>query len=68
MEGVMADYSAFFVFLLIFPVLMQIIFPLLLLVGYGLLFAVKAVFGRKEVTLAAPKDETVEKDLQLSGV
>jgi hypothetical protein len=68
MEGVMADYSAFFVFFLMLPVLMQIIFPLLLLVGYGLFLAVKAVFGRQEVALVAPKVEKAGKDLQLSGV
>jgi hypothetical protein len=66
LEGVMADYSVFFVFLLMLPVVMQIILPLLLLAGYGLLCAVKAVFSRPKVALNAEQDEKAEKELQLS--
>jgi len=45
----MADYSILVLFFLLFPVLAQIIFPLLMLIIYGFVRAAKSLFCHQEV-------------------
>jgi hypothetical protein len=66
MEGVMTDYSELVVFILMIPVAIQIILPLLMLIGFGLIKAVKAVFGGEKVVSGVNDDRGIPGDMQLS--
>jgi len=69
MEDVMTDYSEFIVFFLMVPVVIQIIIPLLILLGSGLIWGVRIVFGLQIVAggvkddLKSPQKNRVEKKL-----
>lgn len=63
----MTNYSEFMVFFLLLPVLTQIIVPLLMLVGFGLLRMVNLVFGAPEVAEGRKDRTKIEEELQLSG-
>ena len=63
MEGVMADYSILVLFFLLLPILVQIIFPLLILIIYCFVRAAKSLFGHQEVI---NNYENVEQAFQLS--
>lgn len=47
MEADMNDYSSIIVLLLLLPAVAQIVIPLLLLVGYGLRNALRALFAKQ---------------------
>jgi hypothetical protein len=49
MEGVMADYSILVLFFLLLPILVQIIFPLLMLIVYVIVRVVKMMLCHQEV-------------------
>lgn len=65
----MTDYSEFIVFFLMVPVVIQIIIPLLILLGSGLIWGVRIVFGLQIVAggvkddLKSPQKNRVEKKL-----
>ncbi len=61
----MTDFSELMVFFLMLPVLIQIIIPLLMLVGFGLIHAISSVVGRQEATQVVPEKEKIAEDLQL---
>ena len=63
----MTNYSEYMVFFLLLPVLTQIIVPLLMLVGFGLLRMVNLVFGAPEVAEGRKDRTKIEEELQLSG-
>lgn len=52
----MTDYSVLIVFFLMVPVVIQIIIPLLIFLGFTLVRAVKAVFGIQIVVPGAKND------------
>ncbi len=62
----MTDYSIVILFFLLLPVLAQIIFPLLMLIIYSFIRAVRTVFGRQEVAGGFNGHEKTGKELQLS--
>lgn len=66
MEGVMTDYSIFVLFFLLLPVLAQIIFPLLILIIYGIVLTVRTVFGHQEVAGGINSHEKAGQEMQLS--
>jgi hypothetical protein len=66
MEGVMTDYSELVIFFLMIPVAIQIILPLLMLIGFGMMRAMKTVFGGRKTVRDAKVDEGISGDLQLS--
>ena len=55
----MPGYIEFVVILLVLPVLMQIILPILMLMGYCLARAVSMVLGRREVGVGLTKEVSV---------
>jgi hypothetical protein len=63
MEGVMADYSILVLFFLLLPILVQIIFPLLMLIIYGFVRVLKMMFFPQEIINI---HEKVGQELQLS--
>lgn len=65
MEGVMTDFSELMATFLMLPVLIQIIIPLIMLVGFGLIRIVGSVVGRKESAQVVADKEKVAEDLQL---
>lgn len=68
MEGVMTDFSEIMVIFLMLPVLIQIIIPLLMLVGFGIIRAVGSVLGRQELTTGEPFTEQDGEGLQLNRI
>lgn len=62
----MTDYSNLVLFFLLLPVLVQIIFPLLMLIIYGFVRAVKTLFCHQEVVGVINSHEKAGQDLQLS--
>ena len=66
MEGVMTDFSELMVLFLMLPVFIQIIIPLLMLVGFGLIRTVGSIIGRQESAQGAPNREKVTEDFQLN--
>jgi hypothetical protein len=54
----MTEYSGLMVFFLFLPVVMQIIIPLLMLVGSGLGYVLRTVFVKRTVMNAAKVDAT----------
>ena len=62
----MTDYSGLVAFFLMIPVAIQIIIPLLLLIGFGLIRAVRAMFGGEKVVDDLKGDDKILEDLQLS--
>jgi hypothetical protein len=66
MEGVMTDYSELVIFFLMIPVAIQIIIPLLMLIGYGMMRAVRIMFGVQKTVRDSKVDESISGDLQLS--
>ncbi len=68
MEGAMNDYSHLVVFFLLLPVLMQIIFPLLMLIAYTLVRAMKIVFGRQKEAAGVNDFEKAGQDMQLGRI
>jgi hypothetical protein len=59
----MTDYSILVLFFLLLPILVQIIFPLLMLLIYGFVQAVKMMFFSQEVINS---HEKVGQELQFS--
>jgi hypothetical protein len=66
MEGVMTDYSELVIFILMIPVAIQIIIPLLMLIGYGMMRMVGTTFGGQKAVRDAKVDKGISGDLQLS--
>lgn len=66
MEGVMTNYSELVVFILMIPVAIQIILPLLMLIGFGLIRVVRTMFGGEKVVSGVKVDVGSQEDLQLS--
>jgi hypothetical protein len=66
MEDVMNNYSEIFVLFLILPVVMQIIVPLLMLVGWGFLCLLRTVFRRKKIVEDTRHDVDLSEELRLS--
>ena len=64
----MTEYSQILVLFLLFPVVVQIILPLGMLVIFGFSSVLKAAFGRQEKVGAMKDGAHVEKDLQLSRI
>ncbi len=62
----MTDYSELVIFFLMLPVAIQIILPLLMLIGFGLIKAVRIIFGGKEILSNVKKNVEISEDLQLS--
>ena len=61
----MTDFSELMAVFLMLPVFIQIIIPLLMLVGFGIIRAVGSVAGRQELTQVVPDKEKIAEDLQL---
>ena len=59
----MTDYSILVLFFLLLPILVQIIFPLLMLIVYGFVQVVKMMFFPQEIINI---HEKVGQELQLS--
>jgi len=66
MEDVMANYSEIFALFLMLPVVIQIIVPLLMLLGWGFLCLLRTVFGRKKIVDAITHDVDFSEKLQFS--
>lgn len=62
----MTDYSQLVIFFLMIPVTIQIILPLLMLIGFGLIRAMRTMFGGKKVAGVVKKSFSISEDLQLS--
>jgi uncharacterized membrane protein len=62
----MTNYSEVMAFFLLLPVLTQIIIPLLMLVGFGVLRVVRLVFGAPEMVEGRKNRTAIEEELQLS--
>lgn len=65
MEGVMTISSELMVIFLMLPVFIQIIIPLLMLIGFGIIRAVWSVVDRQESDQVKHDNEKVAEDLQL---
>ena len=65
-ESVMTDYSELVIFFLMIPVAIQIILPLLMLIGFGMIRVVRTMFGGKKVVRGVKKGFDISEDLQLS--
>ncbi len=68
MEDVMTNYTELVVFLLMLPVVIQIIIPLLMLAGYSLGYIIKTVFGWKRSAAgvksgSSHQEKTIEQPL-----
>jgi hypothetical protein len=59
METVMTGYIELVVILLVLPVFMQIILPLLMLIGYCLVRAVSMLLGGREIGVGLEKEVAV---------
>ena len=57
----MTDYSELVIFFLFLPVVIQILIPLLILIGFGLLYAVRTVVGLLKVVAGAQDDVKIPK-------
>lgn len=67
MEGAMTDYSELVIYFFMIPVAIQIIIPLLMLIGFGLMRAVRTVFGgEKGVYGGVKKGFGITEDLLLN--
>lgn len=62
----MINYSELFVLILLVPVVMQIIIPLLMLVGWGGVCFIRLVFWRQKIVDAKKDDVDLSEGLQLS--
>lgn len=62
----MTNYSELVIFFLMLPVAIQIILPLLMLIGFGLLRVLRVMFGRKKVVSGVKKNVGFQEDLRLS--
>ena len=62
----MINYSELFVLFLLLPVVMQIIVPFLMLVGWGFVCFIRMVFGRQKIVDAIKDDVDLSEGLQLS--
>ncbi len=62
----MTDFSELMVFFLMLPVFIQIIIPLLMLVGFFFIRAVGSVTGRQELTQVGSDKEKITEELQLN--
>lgn len=61
----MTDFSEFVIFFLMLPLVIQILIPLLMLVGFGLLCAVKMIFGGEKVVRGVQKYFQIPDKFQL---
>lgn len=61
----MTDFSELLVIFLMLPVFIQIIIPLLMLVGFGLIRAVGSVVNRQESDQVEQDNKKIAEDLQL---
>lgn len=62
----MTDYSVLVVLFLMIPVAIQIVLPLLMLIGFGLIRAVRIMFGGGKVVGDLKEDVMISEDWQLS--
>ena len=62
----MTNYSELVVFFFILPVVIQIIFPLLMLIGFGIVSVGKAVFRLKKSPVNKKNGTRIEEELQFS--
>lgn len=68
MEDVMTDYSDFIIVFLLLPVLMQIILPLLMLMGFSLTHVVSVVLGLRKDGVGLKKNATVGEQLTVGSI
>ncbi len=61
----MTDYSVFVVFFMMLPVTIQIIIPLLMLAGFGLVCFVTTVFRKRIITGGLKDGVTLPEGLQV---
>jgi len=61
----MTDFSELMATFLMLPLLIQLIIPLLMLVGFGIIRAIGSVVGRQELHEVALDKEKIAEDLQL---
>ena len=61
----MTNFSELMVVFLMLPVFIQIIIPLLMLIGFGIIRAVGSVVDRQESDQVKQDNEKVAEDLQL---
>jgi hypothetical protein len=66
MEVAMINNSELIVLFLMLPVFMQIIVPLLMLLGWGFVCVMRAVLGRKKIVDDMQDDSIVSEGLQFS--
>lgn len=66
MEGDMTDYSGLMVLFLLLPVVVQIIIPLLMLVGFGLIYLLRTVLAKRTIMNTAKFDADDLMELQSS--
>ena len=66
MEGDMTDYYGLMVLFLLLPVVVQIIIPLLMLVGFGLIYLLRTVFAKRTIMNTAKFDPDNLMELQSS--
>ena len=64
----MTDYSELVIVFLVLPVLIQIILPLLMLIGFALVRAVSITFGWGEAGGGLKKNEKNGEELTLSRI
>lgn len=64
----MTYYSEIVIVFLLLPVLMQIIVPLLMLIGFSLARAVSMVLGGPKVCFGSKKDATVGEELTVGNI
>lgn len=67
MEDVMTDYSEIVIVFLVLPVLMQIVLPLLMLMGFSLARAVSMVLGRRKDGIGLNNNATVGEQLTVES-
>lgn len=66
MGDVMTDYSELVIFFLMIPVAIQIILPLLMLIGFGLIRVMKTILGGQKILRGVQDDLGIPEDLQVS--
>ena len=62
LEDVIVEYSEILVVFLMLPVLVQILLPLLLLVGFGLIFMARSVFVGRTLAPLSPRMKPLQKN------
>ena len=62
----MTNYSELVVFFLMLPVFTQIIVPLLMLLGWGVVYVKRTGFGRQKIVDGIKDDAKISEELQFS--